>query len=110
MDGPVYMSDRDWISLRFSLKDKYGIGNWTCRDEYSDYSSTPRYTLEDTFPNVLDFSQDCAVSKPTQIISGNVNDGDSADKINLSVEFNKYYDTGDSIQDIKLVANERLGI
>ena len=28
----------------------------------------------------------------------------------MSIEFNKYYDTGDVIQDIKLVANERLGI
>lgn len=110
VDGPVYMSDRDWISLRFSLKDMYSVGNWTCRDEYSDYGSTPRYDLDDTYPNVLDFSQDCTVSNPTMEIIGDVNDADKTDKINLSVEFNKYYDTGDQIQDIKLVANERLGI
>lgn len=39
-----------------------------------------------------------------------MDDQDKSDKINLSIEFNKYYDTGDAIQDIKLVANERLGI
>jgi hypothetical protein len=39
-----------------------------------------------------------------------VNDNLKLDKINLSIEFNKYYDTGDTVQDIKLVANENLGI
>ena len=39
-----------------------------------------------------------------------MDDGLKLDKINLSIEFNKYYDTGDTIQDIKLVANENLGI
>lgn len=23
VDGPVYMTDRDWITLRYSLKDEY---------------------------------------------------------------------------------------
>ena len=39
-----------------------------------------------------------------------MNDNDMNDRINLSIEFNRYYDTGDSVQDIRLVANERLGI
>lgn len=63
VDGPVYMTDRDWISLRFSLKDKYDTnGTWTCTDGFSDYSSTPRYDLEDTYPNVDDNTQNCQVS------------------------------------------------
>ena len=57
VDGPVYMTDRDWITLRYSLNDEYeainGNGTWTCTDGFSDYS-TPRYDLDDTYPNVED--------------------------------------------------------
>jgi len=56
IEGQVFMTDRDWISLRFSLKDMYSAGVWTCSDGYSDYS-TPRYDLEDTYPNVQDTDQ-----------------------------------------------------
>jgi len=59
--GTVYLTDRDWIRLSFSLKDKDSIGTWKCIDGFSDYTKQPRYDLADHYPNVQDDIQDCNV-------------------------------------------------
>jgi len=98
-DGIVYMTDRDWISLKFKKHDLTQIGVWKCIDGFSDYNSTPRYDLTDYYPNNADLVQDCN-------IFGNATENISNDRINLTVEFGKMFNTGDSAQDIKLVPSE----
>ena len=56
IEGPVYMTDRDWITLKFALYDKDSVGNWSCIDGYSNYTATPRYDLTDYYPNNKDAS------------------------------------------------------
>ena len=102
-DGNVYMTDRDWLTLQFKLYDKNSIGQWSCKDGFSNYNDTPRYDLTDHYPNKRDESQNCQVSSgATQNIVRGL--------INATVEFNRMFDTGDYIEDIKLVPGEQLAI
>lgn len=103
VDGNVYMTDRDWVTLKFKLYDKNSIGQWSCIDGFSNYNATPRYDLQDHYPNKMDSSQNCQVSTGyTQSIVGGL--------INATVEFNRMFDTGDALEDIRLEPGMQLAV